>query len=94
MTFKGIYIDGDQEIILEFEDSSGFQIWQQSMTAIKQEAAIIVAANEDAESLRMEDVNALRNWIRRVDEMVEARTPVLPSILTARNEFAEAIKNR
>ena len=81
-------------MMVEFDDSSGFHNWQQSMEAIKQEASRIVAANEDTENIRMEDVHAVRNWIRRVDEMVEARTPVLPSILRERNTFAEAIKDR
>ena len=94
MTFKGLYLDGEEEIILEFEDSSGFRIWQQSMGSIKQEAARIVAANEDGGNLTTEDVHAVRNWIRRVDEMVEAPQPVLPSIMRARNTFAEAIKDR
>jgi hypothetical protein len=94
MTFKGVCLDGNEKVVVEFEDSRGFQIWQQSMTSIKQEAARIVAANDDAENLREEDVKAVRNWMRRVDEMVEARTPVLPSVLRAINTFAEAIKDR
>ena len=81
-------------MVVEFEYSSGFQIWQQWMMVFKQEAALVVAANGDAGNPRMEDVNSVRNWIRRVDELVEVRTPVLPSVLRARNTFAEAIEDR
>jgi hypothetical protein len=94
MTFKGLCIDGDESMIVEFEDNTGFQIWQQSMRAIKQEAARIVAASQYPENLTMDDVQAVQHWIMRVDEMVQTRKPVLPSILRARNAFAEAIEDR
>jgi hypothetical protein len=94
MTFKGVCKDGDDELVVEFEDRNKFLIWQQSMTAIKEEAGRIVAENENAENLTKEDVNAVRNWIRRVTEMVEANTPVLPSVLRAKDTFAEAINER
>ena len=93
MTYKGIYLDGAEPMFLQFEDSVGFQLWEQSMTAIKQEAARIIAFNPEAENLTIEEVYAIRNWIRCVDELVEARTPVLPSILRARISFAEAIRH-
>ena len=94
MTYKGVCIDGDNEVVVEFEDVRRFHIWQQSMAALKQEATCIVAANDDFENLTMENIQAVRNWIRRVDEMVEAGTSVLPSILRARNTFAEDIKDK
>jgi hypothetical protein len=96
MTYKVVWCDGAENIgFLEFEDRSGYLIYEQSMRLIKDEAArIVAAANDDVDNLREEDVNAMRNWIRRVDEMVEVRTPVLPSVLRVRNEFAEAINDR
>jgi hypothetical protein len=63
------------------------------MSAIKQEAARIIAANPDAENLTVADVNAIRNWLRSVDAMVEVGTPVSPSILRARISFALAISD-
>ena len=91
MTYKGLYIDGEETMILYFEDMVQFQVWEQSMTVVKQEASRMVAAAPDATNLSVNDVASIRKWLDGVSEMVEASTPMLPSILKARVNFAETI---
>jgi hypothetical protein len=93
MTFIATYIDGEETMVVEFEDRAGYFNWQTSMSAIKQEVDRIVDANSDAANQSIAQVDALRNWLRCVDAMVEAGTPVAPSILRVRIEFAEAISD-
>jgi hypothetical protein len=61
------------------------------MAAIKLEAARIVEDNPNPEDLSVANVPAIRIWLMHVDAMMEAGMSVLPSILTARNSFAQAI---
>jgi hypothetical protein len=94
MPFKGVCLDGYEQMAVEFEDKSSFVDWQLSMMAIKAEAhCIVLACDHRQANLTMEDVRAIRNWIRRVNEMVQASTPVLPTILTARDTFADTIED-
>ncbi len=64
------------------------------MVAIKQEAARIVEDNPNPKNLSVANVSAIRIWLRHVDAVVVAGTPVLPSILTTRNEFDQAISDK
>jgi hypothetical protein len=91
MTYKGLYIDGEETMVLTFEDMVKFQVWERSMTVVKQEASRMVAAAPDATKLSANDVATIRKWLDGVSEMVEAGTPMLPSILKARVNFAETI---
>jgi hypothetical protein len=84
-------MDGEDTIGLQFEDIAGLRRWENSMTAIKQEAARIVDAAPDPAKLSVTDIAAISKWVNGVTAMVEAGTPVLPSILKARIDFAECI---
>lgn len=93
MTYKTLYIDGEETMMLEFESIASYNRWAQTMSAIKQEADNIIAANPDKNNLSIADVKAIRNWLKQVDALVEARTPVSPSILKATISFREAISD-
>ena len=91
MTYNVVYMDGDRTIRLSFIDQRAFLRWEECMAAIKLEAARIVEDNPNPEDLSVANVPAIRIWLMHVDAMREAGMSVLPSILTARNSFAQAI---
>ena len=95
MPYKGIVLgrDGVETMYLQFDDRDCFLRWQQTMTNLNQEADRIIASNPEGQNLTSADVNALRDWIRQVDELVAAQTPVLPDILRTRISFTEAISH-
>eukprot|EP00978_Attheya_sp_CCMP212_P037641 scaffold179330_cov33-Attheya_sp.AAC.2 len=93
MTYPVVYIDGDHTMFLQFEDSEWFHAWEECMDAIKAEAARIVASIHDVHNLSVSNVAAIRIWIQTVDAVVEVGQDVLPSILSARNSFAQTIGN-
>eukprot|EP00978_Attheya_sp_CCMP212_P019909 scaffold56522_cov59-Attheya_sp.AAC.7 len=91
MTYNVVYMDGDHTITLSFIDQRAYLRWNACMAAIKQKAACIVEDNSNPEDLLVANVPAIRIWITHVDAMMEAGMSVLPSILIARNLFAQAI---
>jgi hypothetical protein len=93
MTYNALYMDGMEAVIIHFVNQDFFRKWEQSMEAIKDEAARIsaVAAAGDQDHISIAIVASIRNWLRAVDAMVDAGQPVLPSIVSARASFAEAI---
>jgi hypothetical protein len=93
MTFNALYIDGEKVLRVEFDDSTGYHMWQQSMTAIKEEAARINDTIGDPANLSIAEVAAIRNWLTFVDAMVDAGTTIVPSIRCARTSWAEAISD-
>eukprot|EP00978_Attheya_sp_CCMP212_P016214 scaffold42271_cov33-Attheya_sp.AAC.5 len=63
MTYPVVYIDGDQTMFLQFEDSEWFHMWEECMNTIKAEAARIIASIHDADNLSVPNVAAIRIWI-------------------------------
>eukprot|EP00978_Attheya_sp_CCMP212_P002811 scaffold5777_cov66-Attheya_sp.AAC.3 len=95
MTYNVVYMGGFHMINLHLLDQRAFLLWNECMAAIKeQEAAHIVEDNPNPEDLSVANVFAICIWLRHVDAVVEGGTPVLPSILTMRNAFAQAIEIR
>lgn len=91
MTYTGLYIDGEQTMVIKFGDEQGFHRWNAIIDEIKEEAARIIAECPDSDNLTMANVQAIRTWLERVDAMVGAGTPVIPSILSARNNFVRVV---
>ena len=86
MPYNVIHLDGKEQMLLQFENGEGYLRWQRLIGAIKQEAARIIAAYPDTDDMSIEGVDTIRCWLRSVDAMVEAHTPVPPSIMRARVE--------
>ena len=95
MPYKGVVLgrDEDDTMYLQFDDRDCFLWWQQTMTDLTQEADRIIASHLEGQNLTPADVNAVRDWIGQVDELVAAQTPVLPDILRTRISFTEAISH-
>jgi hypothetical protein len=91
MAYKGMYLDGDQPMVVQFPDQAGFVSWAATIKEIKDEAARIIAECPDTDHLTGDNIQAIRIWLQRIDAMVKAGTPVIPSILSARNNFVTAI---
>jgi hypothetical protein len=93
MTYTAFCMDGEETMVLHFEDRPKFDKWAKSMTMVKEQAARIIAVAPDPKNLCLLDREDIRNWLHHVNFMVNAGTPMLPSILKARINFAETIKN-
>eukprot|EP00978_Attheya_sp_CCMP212_P026233 scaffold85866_cov55-Attheya_sp.AAC.3 len=94
MTYMAMYIDGEQTMVIKFGDQAGYLRWEATIREIKAEAkaARIIAECPDPDHLTTANVQVIRIWIKRVDVMVEAGRPVVvPSILSARNNFLRVI---
>jgi hypothetical protein len=91
MTYKGIYVDGDNTVAIQFIDQEAFLKWEVNNHEIKVEATRIISECPDTKFLTAAHVEAIRTWLQHVNAMVEAGTPVLPSILSAANDFIRAI---
>eukprot|EP00978_Attheya_sp_CCMP212_P045074 scaffold332752_cov28-Attheya_sp.AAC.1 len=91
MTYTAMYIDGEQTMVIKFGDQVGYLRWEGTICEIKAEAARIITECPDSDNLTTANVQAIRIWIKRVDAMVEAGRPVVPSILSARNNFIRVI---
>jgi hypothetical protein len=93
MTYTALYLDGKEPMVLHFEDQAEFKRWANHMTMVKEQAARITAVTPDWEDLDLSDHGAISQWLDSVDDMVRMGTPMLPSILKARKNFAEMIKD-
>eukprot|EP00978_Attheya_sp_CCMP212_P011421 scaffold28196_cov55-Attheya_sp.AAC.2 len=91
MTYMVVYMDGDQTMALRFTDEAGFLRWEAINHEIKDEASRIIAECPCPEHLTPVNVQAIRIWLQHIDAMVEAGTPVLPSILSAMDNFVRVI---
>jgi hypothetical protein len=91
MTYTAMYIDGEQTMVIKFGDQAGYLRWEGTIREIKAEAARIITECPDSDNLTTANVQAIRIWINRVDAMVEAGRPVVPSILSARINFVRVI---
>eukprot|EP00978_Attheya_sp_CCMP212_P002639 scaffold5374_cov37-Attheya_sp.AAC.1 len=91
MTYTAMYIDGEQTMVIKFGDQAGYLKWEGTIREIKAEAARIITECPDSDNLTTANVQAIRIWIKRVDAMVEAGRPVIPSILSSRNNFVRVI---
>eukprot|EP00978_Attheya_sp_CCMP212_P049279 scaffold642300_cov59-Attheya_sp.AAC.1 len=88
----GLYIDGDKTLVIKFADQPDFlRQGKVIMDEIKEECSRIIAECPDPNNLTANNVQAIRVWLDHVDAMVEVRRPVIPSVLSARNNFVEAI---
>ena len=86
-----IHLDGEEQMLLQFENKEVYLEWQRLIGAIKQEAARIISAYLESNDIGIEGEDAIRCWLRSVDAMVEAHTPVPPSIMRARVDLAGAV---
>lgn len=91
-TFNGIYLDGDKVMDVMFEDEEEYDSWYKCTNALKEEASRIIAAHPDPEDLSSAGAEAIRNWILHVNTMLEARIPVIPSVLKVRNDWTQLIR--
>eukprot|EP00978_Attheya_sp_CCMP212_P006986 scaffold16320_cov47-Attheya_sp.AAC.1 len=91
MTYTAMYIDGEQTMVIKFGDQASYLRWEGTIREIKTEAARIITECPDSDNLTTANVQAIRIWIKHVDAMVEAGRPVVPSILSARNNFVRVI---
>eukprot|EP00978_Attheya_sp_CCMP212_P001196 scaffold2505_cov63-Attheya_sp.AAC.1 len=94
MVYTGVYMDGELRLIIKFADQPDFLRWKVSMDEIREECNHIIAECSDPNNLPANNVQAIRVWLDRVDSLVDAGRPVLPSVLYARNRFVEAIADQ
>eukprot|EP00978_Attheya_sp_CCMP212_P034007 scaffold140367_cov54-Attheya_sp.AAC.4 len=91
-TYNAIYMDGEEVMYVQFQNCEEYDAWHQCIDALKVEASRIIAAYPDPDEILVAGAAAIRNLILHVDAMVEARMPVIPSVLRARNNFADLIR--
>eukprot|EP00978_Attheya_sp_CCMP212_P023007 scaffold69613_cov58-Attheya_sp.AAC.2 len=94
MTYMAVCIDGNKTMTVTFGDQDEFLRWRAIIDEIKDAAAGIIAKCPDPEYQTETNVHAMHSWLTHVDAMMEAGTPVLPSILSARDDFMEVIADQ
>jgi hypothetical protein len=92
MAFNTLYFDGATPTMrIAFPDIAAFVRWELHVSKIKQEAARIVTENPKPHHKSDDNVWAIHKWLKKVDAFIESGTPVLPSILSARQTFIEVV---
>ena len=91
MAFNTLYFDGATPMRIAFSDRAAFVRWELHMSEIKQEASRIVTENPKPHHKSDDNARAIQKWLKKVDAFIETGTPVLPSILSARQTFIEVV---
>jgi hypothetical protein len=93
MTFNTLYLDGATPMRIPFPDQAAFIIWEVSMSKVKEEAERIVTENPKPNHRTKVNLQAIRKWLTNVDALINSGTPMLPSILSARQTFLDVVSH-